>query len=90
MHVVRIMVFSFFGLEIFSGSFHKSSSTFSLKLSTSRLVRLVTDIGNLPVKRLYDMSSIRRDFSVEKSGSVPVRYRKLIFSSSKREQLMML
>ena len=88
--VVKIMRLSFVSLEIFSGSCHKLRPSFSLKLSTSRLERFVTDMGNSPVKRLYDTSSIRKDFNGEKSGYVPVADKKLKFNSSKKEQLTML
>jgi hypothetical protein len=47
-------------------------------------------MGNSPVKRLYDTSSIRKDFNGEKSGYVPVANKKLKFNSSKKEQLTML
>nr|GLL20305.1 hypothetical protein TorRG33x02_296220 [Ipomoea trifida] len=88
LHAVNTKLFSFLSPEIFAGSRHGLKPPFSLKLSTSRLLRLVTDKGNSPVKRLKDKSSDLKACKGFKSGKTPVKYPPVMFSSSKAEQLV--
>lgn len=60
---------------------------FSLKFTTSRVVRFVMDSGKSPVNRLLARSSERIERSGERSGMVPVRPVKLRLRFSREEQL---
>lgn len=72
--VERIKILSLDNIEIDSGNLQTSKPGFWLRLRTSILERLVTDVGKSPEKKLLERSRERREYRRgEKSGKVPVR-----------------